>query len=218
MCVWPPSKPRDGPPTTMPHVACPCPAAAANARGGREETRRPVRCRSGRHHSVARICLSPFELSTTRYPLPCLGVGDGQRRCDAKRGLLGEDERDEAAGSDESFAACRLPTASRTPGRSEIILYLRTATDLMISACVPLDLPRLMAFPHFSNVKARPCTGRTSRGTNAVLTGRSFLGFLACWLGSRGPFENRWGGRNGGLFPFFSFPSSTLTNPSCVDL
>lgn len=93
--------------------------------------------------------LEPFKLSTTRYPLPCLGVGDGQRRCDAKRGLLGEDERDEAAGSDESFAACRLPTASRTPGRSEILLYLRRATDLMISACVPLDLPRLMAFPHF---------------------------------------------------------------------
>lgn len=65
-----------------------------------------------------------------------------------------------------------------------------------------------------SIVESRPCTGTTSSRTGAVLTGRSFLGFLACWLGSRGPFEN------GGLFLFFSFRFllSCSLIPSCVGL
>lgn len=54
VCLVPPSKPRDGPASSMPHAPyylLHCPCQQPNAQGVGDY--RPVRCGSGRHHSAA---------------------------------------------------------------------------------------------------------------------------------------------------------------------
>lgn len=134
VCAPPPRNP--GRPTNH-HAPCslPCCIARASSQCTRGEYDcRPARCRSGRHHSVARIWLTlPACLACSCFVL-CPAT-----RCHCRvwelmmdrnvampsADCLGKESEDEAAGSDESFAACRLPTASRMPGRSGILLYSR---------------------------------------------------------------------------------------------
>lgn len=136
----------------------------------------------------------------------------GMLRCQARTHW----GRDEAAGSDDLFAASWLPIyllfLERPVAVRETLLNVRGVFVVTLPAYVVPDLPCLAAgVIALSLLKVRPCSGRSSSSKDAVLAGRSFLGLLACWLGSRGCARIR---EQMGRIPF-PFPSLRLTNPFC---
>lgn len=164
----------------MPHAAClPCCIARAS---------RPVRCRSGRHHSVARICLScPLFLCCT---LPChchchcrvWEFGNGRNVAMPSADFLGREKQGEETRqlvrtNRLRRVGCLLITVSRTPpGRSRISLYIRGGFVDDDSVHVLPDLPRLVVALCFSRparalVELAPAECRANRAKLFRLTG-----------------------------------------------
>lgn len=217
------------PPCPMP----PCtgraalPVPAANAQQGVGGTPwgggyRPVRCGSGRHHSAACICLTPGALLALHVRCPATDcccycrVWElfmmGMLRCQARTHW----GRDEAAGSDDLFAASWLPIyllfLERPVAVREPLLNVRGGFVMTLTAYVVPDLPCLAAgVIALSLLKVRPCSGRSGSRKDAVLAGRSFLGLPSMLAREPGLCENsRTNGEDSLSFSFSQAPVGSL--------